>query len=207
MNKKMSPGVLFVLSLILLYFGGVIHGALGAGLAVGGVICFVLAIIGGLKKLFKKSSKSNIDASKLLAHAKRVSDTTEHFYNTIIHKTAPQLSKKDVYFEIAGLCLFITLNKLAKAGYGANDAKQILNELTRHTAFYLDGDVEQRDRYMRGATMWIDIVGGHGTVQDAKIEMSHYIDRNYNLPTKANEQAKAFIDRIETLISANELVN
>ena len=206
MNKQLGSGALFILSLILLYFGGVIHGAIGAGLSVGGFICFLLSIVGGLKKLFRRSSTKTIDARKLLAHTKRISDVTEHFYDTIVNKSAPQLSKEDVYFEIAGLCLYMTLTKVAQAGYSANDSKQMLNELAQHTSFYLDGTVEKKNRYVRACTMWIDIVGGRGTVQDAKNEMTRYIDRKYHLPSKANEQAKAFIDRLDTLLGTGELV-
>ena len=53
MNKKLSPGILLVLSLALLYFGGVSGGALGAGLSVGGLACFVAAIVGFFKKIPK----------------------------------------------------------------------------------------------------------------------------------------------------------
>lgn len=52
MNKKLGPGILLLLALVLLYFGGTSGGALGAGLSVGGLVCLVLAIVGGIKKLF-----------------------------------------------------------------------------------------------------------------------------------------------------------
>lgn len=52
MNKKLGPGMLILLALVLLYLGGTISGALGAGLSVGGLVCLVLAVIGGFKKLF-----------------------------------------------------------------------------------------------------------------------------------------------------------
>jgi hypothetical protein len=54
MNKKLGPVTLLVLSLALLYFGGVSGGSLGAGLSVGGLVCFVAAIIGFFKKTSKK---------------------------------------------------------------------------------------------------------------------------------------------------------
>lgn len=52
MNRKLGPLVLFLLGLALLYFGGTIGGASGAGLSVGGFVCLVAAIIGGINKLF-----------------------------------------------------------------------------------------------------------------------------------------------------------
>lgn len=57
MNKKLEPGILLLLSLALLYFGGVSGGALGAGLSVGGLACFVAAIVGFIKKVFKRNNK------------------------------------------------------------------------------------------------------------------------------------------------------
>ena len=53
MNKKLGPGSLLILSLALLYTGGAVEGALGVGLGVGGLVCLVLGIAGGIKKLFK----------------------------------------------------------------------------------------------------------------------------------------------------------
>ena len=53
MNKKLGPGLLLILGLVLLYAGGTSGGALGAGLSVGGLVCLVLGIVSGVKKLFK----------------------------------------------------------------------------------------------------------------------------------------------------------
>lgn len=55
MNKKLGPGLLLIFGLVLLYAGGTSGGALGAGLSVGGLVCLVLGIVGGIKKLFKGS--------------------------------------------------------------------------------------------------------------------------------------------------------
>ncbi len=53
MNKKLGPVVLLLLSLALLYFGGTMGGSLGAGLSVGGLACFVAAIVGFIQKKLK----------------------------------------------------------------------------------------------------------------------------------------------------------
>jgi len=60
MNKKLGPGILFVLALVLLYLGGASGGrAIGAGLSVGGLVCLVIAVVGGIKALLRRlSSKS-----------------------------------------------------------------------------------------------------------------------------------------------------
>lgn len=56
MNKKLSPGILFLLSLVLLYFGGTLGGgAIGIALSIGGFVCLVFAIVGGIKKLFNSN--------------------------------------------------------------------------------------------------------------------------------------------------------
>jgi hypothetical protein len=57
MNKKLGSGILLVLSLVLLYFGGVTGGALGAGLSVGGLVCLVSAIVGLFQKVSKRRNK------------------------------------------------------------------------------------------------------------------------------------------------------
>lgn len=57
-NKKLKPGILLLLSLALLYFGGVSGGAFGAGLSVGGLVCFVAAIAGFIQKASKRNRHS-----------------------------------------------------------------------------------------------------------------------------------------------------
>ena len=79
MNKKLGPGSLLILSLVLLYTSGAVEGALGVGLGVGGLVCLVLGIVGGAKKLFKggdsiekrtRSTARAILSSFLLVRAK-----------------------------------------------------------------------------------------------------------------------------------------
>ena len=53
MNKKLGPGSLLILGLVLLYAGGAVEGGLGVGPSAGGLVCLVLGIAGGAKKLFK----------------------------------------------------------------------------------------------------------------------------------------------------------
>lgn len=53
MNKKLGPGLLLILGLVLLYAGGTSGGALGVGLSVGGLVCVVLGVAGITRKLFK----------------------------------------------------------------------------------------------------------------------------------------------------------
>lgn len=60
MNKPLSAGILFILSLVLLYLGGVSKGAIGAGLAVGGLICFIAAIISGIKSITSRGRKGKV---------------------------------------------------------------------------------------------------------------------------------------------------
>ena len=57
MNKKLGPGILLLLSLVLLYLGGVSGGALGAGLSVAGLVCLVAAITGLIKKVANRNKK------------------------------------------------------------------------------------------------------------------------------------------------------
>lgn len=59
MNKKLGPGMLLILSLILLYLGGVTGGAIGAGLSAGGFVCLIAGIIGAIKALIAKGMKSD----------------------------------------------------------------------------------------------------------------------------------------------------
>ncbi len=59
MNKPLGTGILFILSIIMLYFGGTSKGAIGAGLAVGGLVCFVAAAISGIKSFAIRSKKPN----------------------------------------------------------------------------------------------------------------------------------------------------
>lgn len=54
MNKQLGPGALIVLGIILLYLGGTVSGALGSGMAVGGLVCVFAAIVSGIKKLAEK---------------------------------------------------------------------------------------------------------------------------------------------------------
>lgn len=57
MNKKLGPGTLLLLSPVLLYFGGVSGGALGVGLSVTGLVCFIAAIIGFIQKATRRNKK------------------------------------------------------------------------------------------------------------------------------------------------------
>lgn len=60
MNKSLSAGILFILSIVLLYLGGVSKGVIGAGLAVGGLVCLTAAIIGGIKNIANKGKKDRV---------------------------------------------------------------------------------------------------------------------------------------------------
>ena len=62
MNNKLGPGLSLILGIVLLYTGGVSGGALGAGLSVGGLVCIVLAFVGGIKKLVKGSVGDDIES-------------------------------------------------------------------------------------------------------------------------------------------------
>lgn len=79
MNKKLGPGSLLILGLVLLYAGGAVEGGLGVGPRAGGLVCLVLGIAGGIKKLFKggdgvekrtRSTARAILSSFLLVRAK-----------------------------------------------------------------------------------------------------------------------------------------
>lgn len=61
MNKQLGPGVLIVLGIILLYFGGTVSGVLGSGMAVGGLVCVFAAIVSGIKKLAEKGKPDKLD--------------------------------------------------------------------------------------------------------------------------------------------------
>lgn len=55
-SKTLSPGILFLLSLILLYLGGISGGVIGAGLSGGGLVCLVVSIIGFIRKAAKSKN-------------------------------------------------------------------------------------------------------------------------------------------------------
>lgn len=57
MNKPLGTVILFILSIVLLYLGGVSKGALGAGLAVGGLVCFVAAVVSAIKSIATRGKK------------------------------------------------------------------------------------------------------------------------------------------------------
>ncbi len=60
MNKKLGPGALLLLSLVLLFMTGLVGGgALGAGLFVGALVCFVAAIVGFIQKVSRRNKKDN----------------------------------------------------------------------------------------------------------------------------------------------------
>lgn len=75
MNQELKPGTLLVLGLALFYFGGVSTGALGVGLSVGGLCCFVAAIIG----FFKRPAKVKEEVSEsVVIYDKEVEEEVEY---------------------------------------------------------------------------------------------------------------------------------
>lgn len=56
MNKKLGPGVLFIVGIICLYLGGVTGGVIGAGLSVGGLIFFLASIAGAIQAIARRLS-------------------------------------------------------------------------------------------------------------------------------------------------------
>ena len=81
MNRKLGPGLLLLLALALLYFGGTSGGALGAGLSVGGLVCLVLAVIGGIKKLFGSNSIEKRTKSTARMLSSFLAVRTKHNYS------------------------------------------------------------------------------------------------------------------------------
>ena len=56
MNKKLGPGVLFIIGIICLYLGGVMGGAIGAGFSVGGLMFFLASIAGAIQAIARRLS-------------------------------------------------------------------------------------------------------------------------------------------------------
>ena len=56
MNKKLGPGVLFIVGIVCLYLGGVTGGVIGAGLSVGGLIFFLASIAGAIQAIARRLS-------------------------------------------------------------------------------------------------------------------------------------------------------
>jgi hypothetical protein len=203
MNKKLGPGMLFILALVLLYLSGVIDGTIGTGLGVGGFICFVMAIVGGVKKLSSRGRKHH--ANEVLNHAERIAKVSERFYNLVSSSSPEEVKKDDVMRDISGFCLYVTLNMLTKAGYKIDDTKHLLEQCTKHIAFYVHRDIAYGDRYRQACLMWLEIVGTDGTIEDAKREMLGIMSRDYKLSSKTNVPEVSIVKNIESLIKVEAL--
>lgn len=205
MNKQLGPGALFILSLILLYFGGVIYGAIGTGLAVGGLVCLVIAVIGGIKKLAGGGRKKR--ANEVLNHAKRISSTAEHFYKSMSSKSNQSVSKADVILDITGYCLYVTLKELLDSGYKTEDSKYLLEQLTKNISFYIERDVSFSDLYMRHFMLITDLLGIESSEKEYKAKMKKHLIKSYNLKPETSVLETTLINKIESLIKTQSLIN
>lgn len=126
MNRKLGPGALFVLGIALLYFGGISNGAIGVGLSVGGLVCLIAGIIGGIKKLFSKVNGENKKASHVTPPDLDMSDpgSVENSVKIQLHcykgykANYPKESPTQLYVRVLA----------DRPGYGTEDIKAVLSQ-------------------------------------------------------------------------------
>lgn len=204
MNKKLGPGILFILSLVLLYLGGVVDGAIGAGLAVGGLICLALAILGGIKKLAGGGRQQR--STEVLNHAKRIVKTSEHFYQSMTSKNNHSISKADVTLDITGYCLYVTFKELINSGYKTEDCKHMLEQLTKHISFYIERDVSFSDLYMKHFMAITELLGIESSEEEYKPKMKKHLIKSYNLKPETSVLETTLIEQIDSLIKTQSLI-
>lgn len=104
MDKPLSAVILFLLSIVLLYLGGVSKGAIGASMAVGGLVCFVAAIISGIRDITKRGKKvSNVAAS---SDSRIVSKSRSSKYAHLEKKKGWRVAKVAYWLLIASVIVF-----------------------------------------------------------------------------------------------------
>lgn len=204
MNKKLGSGILFILSLVLLYLGGVVDGAIGAGLAVGGLICLALAILGGIKKLARGGRQQR--STEVLNHAKRIVKTSEHFYQSMTSKNSHSISKADVTLDITGYSLYVTFKELIRAGYKTDDCKHMLEQLTKHISFYIERDVSFSDLYMKHFMAITELLGIESSEEEYILKMKKHLIKSYNLRPETSVLETTLIEQIDSLIKTQSLI-
>lgn len=120
MNKPLSAGILFILSIVLLYLGGVSKGAIGAGLAVGGLVCFVVAIISAVKSI---ASRGKATSKKAVANSENIraeAKTGTNKYARLEKKRGWRVAKVTYWLVI----LFVIIFSLFHVDYYENSDMQ-----------------------------------------------------------------------------------
>ena len=139
-------------------------------------------------------------ATEVLDHAKRIVKVSEHFYNSVSSKSPEAVKKDDVMYDISTYCLYITFKELVRAGYKTEDCKYMMEQLTKHVAFYADRDATLSSYYMKGFMSLTEVLGIDSTDEEAKKEMTGIIKRNYKLTEMTSVLETTLIERLDSLI-------
>ena len=170
------------------------------------LVCFVVSIIRGAKKLFGRKVKAPMVADEVLNHAKRIVKTSEYFYKSASSKSSSTISKADITLDITAYCLYHTFKVFIHSGYSSKDAKIMIKTLTKHISFYIENDVSFSDLYMKHFMLLTDLLGIDSTEEKYKSKMTKYLINHYSLKLETSILENTMIEKIDTFIRTDLLI-
>lgn len=136
MNKKLSPLLLLILGLICMYLGRVTDGVIGIGLSVGGLICLIAAIIGGIKKLQNRRSQqqSASNGSLMDYSATALLKSMKQSQALAIDYRLPDDKQHDLVNQLIAFYLLLLGIEFASSKISAQTSREVIESVIEYIA-------------------------------------------------------------------------
>lgn len=177
MNIKLSPVMLLIIGIALLYFGGASGGGgLSVGLSVGGLVCLFIAIAAGVKKLGRKTD----NIAKASSRSKHKSKSTsikdaEEYADAVLYLSATNAERmrhenhltdnqsSEIMIQIFAFCIINLMKKFKISSVPVGRGQDFVDETLKLAAKRADAEHKER-AYIAYGNMVSDLSNRFGSL-------------------------------------------